>query len=102
MARTRLSLQCKLEQIPGVKKVYYSPPSGIKMEYPCIRYNLTRIGSDFADNIRYLDSREYTLTVIDPNPDSTIPEELLKIPYCSLVRPYTADNLQHFLFTLYW
>lgn len=100
--RTRLELDDILNSIPGVVKAYYSPPASIFMEYPCIRYELSGIPVRRADNIPYIGYKRYTLTVIDEDPDSEIPNHLLTLPFCSFDRPYVADGLNHFVFTLYF
>lgn len=100
--RTRLELHDILTSIPGVKKVYYSPPASIQMEYPCIRYELSSIPIRRADNIPYLGSKRYTLTLIDEDPESEIVDRLLCIPLSAFDRFYAADGLNHFVFTLYF
>ena len=102
MEKTRLTLQTLLEQILGSRNVYFSPPSSLNMKYPCIRYQLADMNDTPADNIAYMRQKKYTLTYIDSNPDSVIPDKILEIPYCSFDRPYTSDNLNHFVFILYW
>lgn len=100
MAKTRLMLHSQLKEF--VNNVYFSPPTGLHMDYPCIKYNLVNQQTDSADNIKYIVQDRYSLTLIDPDPDSVIKDKILKLPYCSLDRPYTANNLNHFVFTLYW
>lgn len=102
MAKTRLMLQCLLEEILGSPNVYYSPPSGLKMNYPCFRYRLTNARTDSADNIPYMIQKRYTLTYISADPDSVIVDKLIELPYCSFDRTYTANNLTHSVFTIYW
>lgn len=104
MAQTknRAELHEILCSVLGSRNCYYSPPSSIRMKYPCIRYELAGIRGDFADNIAYKNSKRYTLTVIDDDPDSEIPNKLLDLPYCVFDRAYTADNLNHFVLTLYY
>lgn len=103
--RPREELSDILSSIPGVKKTYYSPPATIQMapmNYPCIRYSLSGIPIRRADNIGYFGRKRYTLTLIDENPDSTIPNDILELPYCSFDRMYVSDGLNHFVFTLYF
>lgn len=100
--RTRLELHDILASIPGVVKAYYSPPASVFMEYPCIRYELAGIPVRRADNIPYLGCKRYTLTVIDEDSESKILEHVLMLPFCSFDRPYIADGLNHFVFTLYF
>lgn len=82
--------------------VYFSPPASISMKYPCIRYEFSNFNTDYADNQNYLVRKRYTATVIDYDPDSELPEEMLKIPYCSSDRSYVVDGLNHFVFTIFW
>lgn len=100
MARTREELSEILHNIPGVKGVYYSPPA--HMKYPCIKYEETRPYRLRADNLLYLKTNCYTVTVIDANPDTKIKEYVENLPMCSFDRLYTADGLYHFVYTLYF
>lgn len=102
MAKPRKNLSKIFRKILGNDNCYFSPPTGFKMNYPCIKYDLDRIDADYADNLPYKTAKKYTVTVIDPNPDSEIPEEMLKIPYSRFDRTYIADGLNHFVFTLYY
>lgn len=98
----RLEFHKKLCQAPGVKKVYFQPPSNTRMSYPCIRYNAEGGFSLPADDLRYLKSDRYTVIAIDPNPDSYIPNYILDtFRFAKMDRTYTADNLNHFVFTIY-
>lgn len=99
--KTRDELSKILNSIPGVKKVYFGKPSK-GMVYPCILYSLEGQSPDFADNVKYRNHRRWTLILIDENPDSLISKELEKIPYCNFDRPYYADGLNHFVYTLYF
>lgn len=99
----RIELHEKLEKIEGVKKVYYQPPASVRMKYPCIVYNLSNIKTFYADDNFYNGTKRYSITVIDSNPDSEIPDILLKsFKMCSFDRIYIADNLYHNVFILYY
>ena len=84
------------------RHVYFQPTVNIQLAYPCIIYSLSDISTQFADNISYLYQRRYTLTVIDRNPDSTIVDRVLSLPRCVFDRAYTADNLHHWAFIIYY
>lgn len=81
--------------------MYFQPPTGFKMSYPCIVYKLVRIDTRFANNNPYSHNKAYTLTVIDKNPDSLIPDKVADLPMCSFDRHFEIDNLHHFVFTIY-
>lgn len=101
MARTRLELHEILCGILGSDYVYYRQPSS-GLQYPCIKYELAGKDPRYADNQPYINPKRWTLTVIDEDPDSDIPERLEKIHYCEFDRQYQADNLNHFVYTLYY
>lgn len=97
---TRLKLQSLLETF--VPNVYFQPPATIKMKYPCIVYQRSRIDSRFADDSSYNLFDRYTLTLIEYDPDSPISHLIMSLPKCSFERHYTADNLHHNVFNLYY
>ena len=97
---TRLALQKILETILGTSAVYFQPPSTFQMTYPCIVYRRTKIDSKFADNTTYWHQKQYMITVIDKDPDSGIPDKIAGLPRCVHDRQYTANNLNHDVFTL--
>lgn len=99
---SRLELQTRLEEILGSSNCYFQPPASLKMSYPAIRYKLNRVDKKNANNRAYILSRSYEITVIDANPDSEIPDKILQLPMCSFNRYYTADNLNHYVYTLYY
>lgn len=103
--RLRLSdeLHALLKENGYPENVYFQSPSTVQMSYPCIRYSRDEANSSYADNIRYIEKDKYTLIVIDPDPDSQIPDILLH--HFSLIssgKLYTAENLNHFPLTLYY
>jgi hypothetical protein len=102
MAKTRIGLQLFLENLIGSRNVYFQPPPSFQLKYPCIIYNLADINNTHANNSAYIQDKMYTLTVIDSNPDSEISDKVSKIPMCSFDRFYTSDNLNHFVYTLFY
>lgn len=96
----RLELNAKLKEL--TPNVYFQPPATVKMKYPAIRYELARIDLTSADNGPYFLDRAYQVTVIDADPDSEIVEAISKWPMCSFNRHYQADNLNHYVFIIYY
>ena len=86
----------------GLSCVFYQPPATIKMPYPCIVYRLDNIDTDFADNNPYKHMDRYLLTLIDKDPDSKIVDSIKMLPACTFDRYYSADNLHHFAFRMYY
>lgn len=99
---SRLELQDELEKLLGSKNVYYQPPESVKIKYPAIVYRRSDIENDFADDQVYIQSHFYEVIVIDKNPDSEIVEEVSRLKTCRYDRHYTADNLNHDVFTIYY
>lgn len=91
-----------LSSIPGVAKVYYQPPEGMKLKYPAITYSRSSIQGQHADNIRYRSYTAYQVTVISSDPDSPIVTAVLSIPYCRHNTHYVKDGLHHDIFTIYF
>lgn len=99
---SRLELQTELEEILGSRNVYFQPPESVKMKYPAIRYSLSSIENRYADNRAYKQIKAYELILIDPDPDSEYADKLSQLPYCRFDRFYPADNLNHYVFTIYY
>lgn len=105
--RSRKELSPILHNIMASKyknfKVYWQPPTGTKMVYPCLIYNLDKINTDHADNRGYRNLRLYTITLIGKEPDNEdLFEQLLDLPYCTFDRRFITDNLYHDVFELYF
>lgn len=98
----RVDLQSLLETILGTNKVYFQPPANVLMQYPCIRYTYSRKRTIFADNSPYRHKQSYQVTLITKDPDSTIPDKISELSLCMFDRFFVADNLNHFVFTLYY
>lgn len=98
----RLELQAILVELLGSSNVYFQPPPSVQMNYPCIVYEREDENTDFANNKPYVSKKRYQVTVIDPNPDSDIPSRVAKLPSCVFDRFYTADNLNHDVYQLFF
>lgn len=96
----RMLLQSQLSSLLGSDNVYFQPPPDFKMQYPCIVYQLEKIHSRVADNTIYGTERQYMLTVIDKDPDSTIPQKVAELPRCFHDRHFTTSNLNHDVFSI--
>lgn len=100
---SRLELHEELCKILGTRNVYFQPPESVKMQYDAIRYSLGGKDLKRANNKIYHFTNQYDGVVIVKNPDTDIPDKILShFEMCSFGRPYTADNLNHYPFTLYY
>jgi hypothetical protein len=98
----RVTLQTFLENLIGSSNVYFQPPSNLSMQYPCIVYSRDSAETLFADNSPYRNTKRYQVTVIDRDPDSILPDKVAGLSLCSFERHFTADNLNHDVFNLYF
>lgn len=96
----RLQLHEKLLEI--VPNVYFQPPANVQMNYPCIVYSRDSADTKFAGNQPYSYVKRYKVTAIDQNPDSEHPDKIARLPMCLFDRHYTANNLHHDVFNLYF
>lgn len=99
---TRLELHELLCSVLGTRNVYYQPPQNVMLQYPCIIYTLDNISVKNADNSMYKKDKRYSVTVIDKNPDSELPDKILELSLCQFDRRYVADNLYHTVFSIYY
>lgn len=99
---SRLELHEFLCSILGSNHVYFQPPESIRMTYPAIVYELADIRGPKADDIFYLHTHRYTIKYISRDPDNSIINRMIEVPYCTFDRRFIADNLYHDCFTLYF
>lgn len=107
MAGSRLDLHELFIDILGTRglpqsRVYFQPPPTMKIEYPCIIYKRDAQDEVFANNRLYQSKKRYLVIVVDKNPDSEIPDKLMRLPYCSFENHYVADNLNHDVYSIYF
>lgn len=96
----RLDLHQLLETFTD--NVYFQPPTNIQLEYPCIIYKRDFADTKFADDKPYNIKLRYMVTVIDRDPDSDIPSKVAALPLSLFNRFYTADNLNHDVYNVYF
>lgn len=97
----RRNLNALLLQIVP-KNVYFQPPETVKLVYPCIVYSRFSGSTKFADNNPYDHQKRYAVTVITRDPDSDIPDKIAMLPTSVFSTFYTVDNLNHFVYNLYY
>lgn len=98
----RADIQILLETLLGSNNVYFQPPASKEMAYPCIVYNRTKANIKRADGIPYGYDIGYTLTLISKNPDDPTFSKLINLPKCSFDRHFTAEQLNHDIFTIFF
>lgn len=96
----RLDLQSLLETF--TPHVYFQPPINIQIQYPCIVYKRDFADEKSADDIKYLYTQRYLVTVIDRNPDSAILSKVAGMPMSSYNRHFATEDLNHDVFYVYF
>lgn len=96
----RLQLHQLLETF--TENVYFQPPTNIQLKYPCIIYKRDFAETKFADDKPYNHTLRYAVTVIDPDPDSEIPGKVATMAMSLFNRFYTADELNHDVYNVYF
>lgn len=102
LEKKRLELHEILCDVLQSRNCYYSPPTGFEMAYPCIIYKLGGSNPKYADNIPYFIDLEWDITVVDEDPDSKIANNMMQMPKCRFERLFTSDDLNHFVFALWF
>lgn len=91
-----------LINVSGCPNCYFIVPSGVKMQYPCIKVSISGDQARYADNKKYMSKLRWTLTVIYREAFCSITTVLDELKYCRFEHPYFADNLNHSVYTLYF
>lgn len=100
MLRRRKDFNSLLKTI--CNNVYFQPPDNIRMKYPAIVYKVYSPEDTYANNNKYVGNTSYELTVIDRNPDSEIANKVYGLPKSSFVREFKSDDLNHYIFRVYY
>lgn len=82
--------------------VYFQPPEGLQMVYPCIRYERSMQYGQKADDFGYNSRQSYSVMIIDPDPDNPAIELLAALPLSQYDRHYTMNQLHHDVFYIYY
>ena len=109
MGKTRLDLDAELRKIlsdlygnSGVN-IYFQPPSGDRIKYPCIIYYRNSTEVDKADNRRYMSHTRYTVNWIGPTPSGPLIDKMLdNFQFCNHDNTYVSEGLNHDTFTIYY
>ena len=96
----RLELQSLLEELTD--HVYFQPPANVQIQFPCIIYSRDGTSTDHANNGLYRHAKRYQITVIDRNPDTELADKIEALRYASFERAFPADDLNHYVFSLFF
>ena len=91
-----------LEETLGSNQVYFQPPASIHLKYPCIVYELEDITPLYADDAPYKLHDSYQLTLITKDPTSDLRHKIAALPWTRFSRFFAADNLNHYVYVIYY
>lgn len=87
----------------GVNRVYIDPPENTLMKYPCARVRLNSGRARYADNKAHIFTPSWEIIYISYSPDEEMVYKIMhSFSRISYTRHYTADNLHHNSFILYY
>lgn len=86
----------------GSNNVYFQPGASVTLKYPCVVYRLDDMPIIHANNHTYHWDHMYQLTVIDRDPESKVREKIAELPTCRFQRFFVSDNLNHYVFRVYY
>lgn len=99
---SRLELQALLVDLLGSSNVYFQPPPSKQMQYPCIVYKRDYTWKTHSGNKPYTIVKRYSVTVIDKDPDSLIPDKIAQLSMSEFERFFAADGLNHDVYNVYF
>lgn len=101
--KTRLELHEELCSLLGSRNVYFQPPENVKIHYPAIIYSLDTPEMQYADNLVYQRFKRYRVLIVAKDPEFGLADVFYKhFEYCRQERPYSAENLNHWPFALFY
>lgn len=98
----RLELHHKLCHILGSDEVYFQPPSKVRMQYPAIVYKLSDLQDVRADNRLYKVTACYEAVLMHKDPSNRTYIDLINMPMTKFVRYFAKDNLNHYVYRIYY
>lgn len=98
----RVKLHHVLEDIISSRHVYFQPPESVKLEYPCIVYNLAKVPVQHADNTVYLMNPKYVIRYISKGPDDRTKLLLVQSLGVPIIQTYAQNGLYHYIYELYY
>ena len=100
MAKQRESISSVFHRI--CSNVYFQPPGGHKLTYPCIVYSLNDLDSMYANNEVYHFDAKYSVQYMTRDPDDPAIFEIARIPTCRMSSSFTSDHVHHYQYNLWY
>ncbi len=99
----RQNLNDGFKRILGNENVYFQPPETVKIKYDAIIYKLSDLDVTYADNIKYKMMNCYEVVLLTKDPTSDKVKKMLDTFYnIRFIRYYASNNLNHYVYKLYY
>lgn len=85
-----------------IDDVYFQPPESLKIVKNCIVYHRDYEKAFFAENLPYGRTKRYQITYISQDPDDSVKDGIEALPMCVFDRFFTANNLNHDVYKLFF
>lgn len=83
--------------------IYFQPPPGIKLKYPCVIYNWVGGTKEAANNKGYMYTRQWNVLYITPDVKASTPMRMLQdIATSEFNRTYYTNGLSHTVLNIYY
>ena len=102
MTNKELKLDKLFKDTLGSNNVYFQPPESVRMQYPCIVWNLAKIPVQYADDKAYLKNPKYVIRYISTEPDDPMRLTLTEVLGVPMIQVYNKDGLYHYIYELYY
>lgn len=98
----RRELHQTLVSILGSANVYHQPPENLALKFPAIIYERTDYDVEYANEVPYVATRQWQITVVSQEPSNAVVDELMKLPTADFKTRYVSNRLQHDVVTIYY
>ena len=105
MSGTREEFEDELRALLGKDNVYFQPPEGYKIAYPCFVYNFSGLDVKRANNNVYMTKNRYMVKYMTKDPEkgmSMYKKVLKRFNLSHGESPYNADGIYHYVFDIYF
>lgn len=98
----RIKMHNRFKELLESNEVYYNPPDGKKIKYPCIIYKDKNFDIRYASDKAYKYDRVYQVSLIGSRPIDDLKNKLLlELSYIRFDNSFVSDNLYHYVYTKY-
>lgn len=80
--------------------VIFGTKTNTTLVYPYIRYSLSNINNNYANNNKYINKERYRVILVEQSFDTKLFKKISDLPYTIFETQYNTDGLYQSIFTL--